>query len=47
MGHWMTLSGELMMALLVIGAIVFSPGSDGESAWLIVAALPGERRLWG
>jgi putative inorganic carbon (HCO3(-)) transporter len=43
MGHWMTLSGELMMALLVIGALVFfAPNRETGSwtPWLIVAALP-------
>jgi putative inorganic carbon (HCO3(-)) transporter len=43
MGHWMTLSGELMMALLVIGALVFfAPNREIGywTPWLIVAALP-------
>ena len=40
MGHWMTLSGELMMALLVIGAIVFFAKERGGIAWLAAAAVP-------
>jgi putative inorganic carbon (HCO3(-)) transporter len=44
MGHWMTLSGELMMALLVIGALVFfTPRREMARSFrvaLIVAALP-------
>ncbi len=40
MGHWMTLSAELMMALLVIGALVFFARDRSWSPWLIVAALP-------
>jgi O-antigen ligase len=40
MGHWMTLSGELMMALLVIGALVFFARDRSAIPWLMVAALP-------
>ncbi len=40
MGHWMTLSGELMMVLLVIGAMVFFTRDRAGVAWLIAAALP-------
>jgi len=40
MGHWMTLGGELMIALLLIGALVFFAVDRSWTAWLIVAALP-------
>jgi putative inorganic carbon (hco3(-)) transporter len=40
MGHWMTLSGELMIALLVIGAMVFFARERTAKPWLIAAALP-------
>lgn len=40
MGHWMTLSGELMMTLLVIGALVFFARDRSWTPWLILAALP-------
>jgi putative inorganic carbon (hco3(-)) transporter len=40
MGHWMTLSGELMMALLIIGALVFFACYGSWRAGLMVAALP-------
>jgi putative inorganic carbon (hco3(-)) transporter len=40
MGHWMTLSGELMMALLVIAALVFFACDRTGTPWLILAALP-------
>jgi O-antigen ligase len=40
MGHWMTLSGELMMALLVIGALVFFARDRSGVGWLIAAAVP-------
>jgi O-antigen ligase len=40
MGHWMTLSAELMMALLIIGALLFFSGDRGVKPWLIAAALP-------
>jgi O-antigen ligase len=40
MGHWMTLSGELMMTLLVLGAIAFFAGDRRGVAWLVVAAFP-------
>ena len=40
MGHWMTLSGELMMVLLVIGALVFFALDRSWILWLILAALP-------
>jgi putative inorganic carbon (HCO3(-)) transporter len=40
MGHWMTLSGELMMTLLLIGALVFFARDRFWTPWLIIAALP-------
>lgn len=40
MGHWMTLSGELMMALLVLAALVFFVRGRAWTPWLILAALP-------
>jgi putative inorganic carbon (hco3(-)) transporter len=40
MGHWMTLSAELMMALLIIGAMVFFARDRSVKPWLILAALP-------
>jgi len=40
MGHWMTLSGELMMALLVMGALVFFARDRSGVGWLIAAAVP-------
>lgn len=40
MGHWMTLSGELMMALLVMGALVFFSKDRTVKPWLIAAAIP-------
>jgi len=40
MGHWMTLSGELMMALLVIATLVFFDRHRSGTKWLIAAALP-------
>jgi putative inorganic carbon (HCO3(-)) transporter len=40
MGHWMTLSGELMIALLVIGAIVFFAKDRTAVVWLVAAAIP-------
>jgi O-antigen ligase len=40
MGHWMTLSGELMMTLLVIGALVFFARDRTWITGLILAALP-------
>jgi putative inorganic carbon (HCO3(-)) transporter len=40
MGHWMTLSGELMMALLVIAAIVFFASDRRGMMWLVAAAVP-------
>lgn len=39
-GHWMTLSGELMMALLVIAALVFFAPRHPVKPWLIAAAVP-------
>src|SRR6202012_4072168 len=39
MGHWMTLSGELMMTLLIIGAVVFFSRGDGAKQGLILAAI--------
>jgi O-antigen ligase len=40
MGHWMTLGGELMIVLLLIGAMVFFATDRAWIAWLIVAAFP-------
>ena len=40
MGHWMTLSGELMMALLIVGAFVLFAREHAAKRWLILAALP-------
>jgi|SRR5665213_1676636 len=40
MGHWMTLSGELMMVLLVIAAAVFFAKDRGGMVWLAAAAIP-------
>jgi len=40
MGHWMTLSGELMMTLLVVGALVFFGRDRTWIAGLICAAAP-------
>ena len=40
MGHWMTLSGELMMALLVIAAVVFFARDRRGMLWLVAAAVP-------
>jgi putative inorganic carbon (HCO3(-)) transporter len=40
MGHWMTLGGELMMALLLIGAVIFFATDRSGTQWLIAAALP-------
>jgi putative inorganic carbon (hco3(-)) transporter len=40
MGHWMTLGGELMIVLLLIGALVFFATDRRGTQWLIAAALP-------
>jgi putative inorganic carbon (hco3(-)) transporter len=40
MGHWMTLGGQLMIALLLIGALVFFATDRRWIGWLIAAALP-------
>lgn len=40
MGHWMTLSGELMIAVLVIGALVFFSRERSSTLWLMLAAVP-------
>lgn len=40
MGHWMTLSGELMMVLLVIAAFVFFALDRVWTKWLIACAVP-------
>jgi O-antigen ligase len=37
MGHWMTFSGEMMIVLLVIGALVFFSGDRRSKGWLIAA----------
>jgi putative inorganic carbon (HCO3(-)) transporter len=39
-GHWMTLGGELMIALLIIASIVLLSTDRRAIAWLIAAALP-------
>ncbi len=40
MGHWMTLSGELMMVLLVIAAVVFFAQDRRGVVWFVAAAVP-------
>ncbi len=40
MGHWMTLGGELMIALLIIGALIFFAADRTWIGWLIAAAFP-------
>jgi putative inorganic carbon (HCO3(-)) transporter len=40
MGHWMTLSAELMMVLLVITAVVFFAKDRQGVGWLVAAAVP-------
>ena len=40
MGHWMTLGGELMMVLLLIGALVFFATDRRGTPWVMAAALP-------
>jgi putative inorganic carbon (hco3(-)) transporter len=40
MGHWMTLGGQLMIVLLLIGSLVFFATDRAWSGWLIAAALP-------
>jgi putative inorganic carbon (hco3(-)) transporter len=40
MGHWMTLSAELMMTLLVIAAVVFFAKARSGVGWLVAAAVP-------
>ena len=55
MGHWMTFSGEMMMALLLIAAVVFFSGDRRWIGWLVAAgALTGvaliaaeTRSVWG
>jgi len=55
MGHWMTFSGEMMMALLLIAAVVFFSGDRRWIGWLVAAgALTGvaliaaeTRSMWG
>jgi len=37
MGHWMTFSGEMMIALLIIGAVVFFSTDRRWTVWLIAA----------
>jgi putative inorganic carbon (HCO3(-)) transporter len=39
MGHWMTFSGHMMMALLLIGAFVFFAEDHRGKAWLIAAGV--------
>ena len=39
MGHWMTFSGHMMMALLLIGAFVFFAAGRPPKAWLIAAGV--------
>jgi len=40
MGHWMTLGGEMMMAVLLIGALVFFATDRVWIGWLIAAVVP-------
>lgn len=40
MGHWMTFSGHMMMALLLIAALVFFGGRTRWTKWLIMASVP-------
>jgi O-antigen ligase len=40
MGHWMTLGGELMIALLLVGALVFFATDRAWTGWLIAAGFP-------
>jgi putative inorganic carbon (hco3(-)) transporter len=40
MGHWMTLGGELMIALLLIGALVFFAKERAWTGCLIAAGIP-------
>jgi O-antigen ligase len=55
MGHWMTFSGEMMMALLLIASVVFFSHDRRWTGWLIAAgALIGialiaaeTRSMWG
>jgi putative inorganic carbon (hco3(-)) transporter len=55
MGHWMTFSGHMMIALLVIGALVLFSWRAKEAPWLIAAAgivgagllLAETRSMWG
>ncbi len=37
MGHWMTFSGEMMIALLIIGAVVFFSTDRRWIVWLVAA----------
>ena len=39
MGHWMTFSGHMMIALLLIGALVFFGGLRRGTPWLIGAGV--------
>jgi putative inorganic carbon (hco3(-)) transporter len=39
MGHWMTLSGELMIALLIVAAMLFFARERAANPWLIAAAM--------
>lgn len=45
MGHWMTLSGELMMVLLVIGSKVFFARDRAGVPWIVAAAVPATAAL--
>jgi putative inorganic carbon (HCO3(-)) transporter len=55
MGHWMTFSGEMMMAVLLIAAVVFLSRDRRWTRWLVAAgALTGvaliaaeTRSMWG
>ena len=55
MGHWMTFSGEMMMALLLIAALVFFSHDRRWTGWLVaagvvtgVALIAAETRsMWG
>ena len=55
MGHWMTFSGHMMIALLIIGALLLFSRRAKETPWLIAAGaivgagllLAETRSMWG
>lgn len=55
MGHWMTFSGHMMIALLVIGSLLLFSRRGKETPWLVAAAaivsagllLAETRSMWG